>query len=171
MDNGSDPPDPGFRQHHPTVSLEFGSRVVRVDVELAPVVRLLWRLDIATVACCQDAGEALEVARRPLLRDGEIERRKGRAYIDFADLETVLIVYRAIAAGGTKDQLRDRMIDWCSPHLWEIRAGVRNIAWREPSDSGCWSNLVPGMCQMEFPRKDIPLISDCLANFIALRSN
>jgi hypothetical protein len=50
------PTDPPI---HPTETLTTPSgERVEIDAAMVPVVRSLWRLGLATTACCQDVGEA-----------------------------------------------------------------------------------------------------------------
>jgi hypothetical protein len=46
--------------HHPTVALTVGGgHVISVDVELAPIIGLLWAIGIRTSSCCQEAEQGV----------------------------------------------------------------------------------------------------------------
>jgi hypothetical protein len=52
---------PELTEVHPTQELLTPDRLtVQVDAEMVPVVQAIWALDIPTLMCCQNVGEAIE---------------------------------------------------------------------------------------------------------------
>jgi hypothetical protein len=52
--------DPELTEVHPTERLSTATgESVPVDVELVPVIKALWALDLRTLMCCQDVGAAM----------------------------------------------------------------------------------------------------------------
>lgn len=136
-------------------------RAADVDEELAEVVLSCWRLEIATIACCQDGGESLRDAgkRFPHLM-AEIKLRRGRSYIDFGNLESLLRFYSAVANGGERNELYERMYDWWAPGAWSVLCSPIR---------GEGSEFRAALYQLEFPRDDIPLILQRLQNRLRQR--
>lgn len=51
---------PEITEVHPAKSLSTPSGLpVSIDAELVPVIRALWALNLTTLMCCQDVGEAM----------------------------------------------------------------------------------------------------------------
>jgi len=92
---------PENENFHPTTRLvDPKGEPADIDVELAPLVQLLWRLGIETITCCQDVGESIA----PLARDlphvaSEAKRLRGSAQVDFP-IDAGLRFLTAVARAG-----------------------------------------------------------------------
>jgi hypothetical protein len=66
---------------HPTQQLRTpAGEPVEIDLEVVPLIRSLWALDLTTLGCCQDNGEYAR-ARREMLPRGESTGHSG--FIDY----------------------------------------------------------------------------------------
>ena len=76
-------------QHHATSSLisPHTDQPVQIDIDMVPLIRVLWTNDWQTMACCQDNGEAVAAERehgkvgQPTGHGGFITYHKGWAWL------------------------------------------------------------------------------------------
>lgn len=136
-----------------------------VDEGIAPLVLELWRNGIETAGSCQDVGESLAglVAAQPHLGP-LVERRRGVAYVQLWGLDDAARLFEAVANGGPRDELYERMAHWAAPGAWELQARVRDAVvddgtedWSRPS------SFEPGVLTLHLPVADLPLVVERLA--------
>ena len=145
---------PENENFHPTTRLvdPKGERA-DIDVELAPLVQLLWRLGIETITCCQDVGESIA----PLARDlphvaSEAERLRGSAQVDFP-IDAGLRFLTAVARAGPRDDLYVRMVHWLAPGAWEVSVRAEDLAVDEDDQPSEFD--LGYMMLVRFPRTDL----------------
>jgi hypothetical protein len=154
--------------HHEVVDVRLCGETVQVDKELADLVVEAYRAGITTTSSCQDAGESLEqlVRRQPhLASDGR--HRRGRAYLTFAYRRDLTDFHEAVACGGTRDALYERMMHWAAPSAWKRSIGIDDFGLSDDDRPSTAPSIVPTSYQVEFPRDDIPQIIDRLRRFNA----
>jgi hypothetical protein len=158
------------KNHHPFELISDGDRSAEVDEEIAPLVLELWKANIDTSSCCQDAGEALAdlPTHFPHLRS-RVESDLGRAYIDFPSPEDACLFMEAVANSGPRDAFYERMVHWCSPGAWSKTISLDDWGIEEGEelapDGTRLSRFEPHLVQISFPRSDIPEIIERLRRF------
>lgn len=142
---------------HPYAHLTTrGGDDVAIDVEMIPVIRQVWRLGLATTACCQDVGEATAAVRA--LND----HRQGCGGDGFIAFHSGYALLKMPC-----DDARQLVTLLASDPLFRNRVSQR---WR----AGCWRMNVPltyvgGTARvaedalLHFPRIQIPEVTDVLA--------
>jgi hypothetical protein len=143
-------------QHHKQVRLEAGGFAADVDGGLAPLLREIWLAGIETISCCQEASESVA----PLLEDyphlaAYVEENRGRAYIDFAELEGVERFLTLIARSGPSDDMRERMRHWIAPGRWRTLASIHDFE----DDEDTYEAY---LFQLSFPVSDLEEAETCL---------
>lgn len=151
---------------HPATIVERGDLTVEVDLELAPLVREIWRAGIETIHSCQDAGENLAELATRLSHVAEIARRElGRASIGFSGVEPVMGFLDALANAGPRDEFYERMAHWAAPDAWQLVLGLQDVGLGGDDEDPTGQRLAPdgtplsqfgvGSFQVRFPRSDI----------------
>jgi hypothetical protein len=99
--------------------------MVGIDLEMVPVIAELWRIDLTTVACCQDVGEATAAlrdlaGRRPSpYSDGFIAFHRGYALLKMPLDDTRQLVTRLL-----RTPFRDRIRQRWQPESWRIHLPI-----------------------------------------------
>lgn len=141
---------------HKQVRLEAGGFADDVDERLAPLLREVWLAGIETISSCEDASESVT----PLLEDyphlsSYVEQNRGRAYVDFAELEGVERFLTLIARGGPSGDMRERMRHWITPGKWTTLASIHDFE----DDEDTYEAL---LFQLSLPRGDLAEAERCL---------
>jgi hypothetical protein len=141
------------RLHHKTTLVVVGDQSAQIDVELAGVIELLWKLDINTRGCCQNESETLSRATDD-----------PRGYIGFELVEDLQRFLELFADSPVADH-RWQNFAWAGevggpvievpPIGWTYRINVRRPGPnRERIEIGA---------SVRFPVGDIPLIETSMA--------
>lgn len=156
----------GNEDHHPTADVRLGHDTVQVDAELAELVVEAYRAGITTTSSCQDAGESLADLRRKMPHLSSSGRHyDGRAYLGFAYRRDLTDFHDAVARGGPRDALYERMMHWAAPGAWLRTIGLDDYGCSDDDSPSTEPNLVATNYQVEFPRDDIPQILVRLRQF------
>lgn len=143
---------------HPTKTLTApDGGIVEVDVMLAPVIEEIWRAEIDTVSCCQDAADlgAEFLQARPHLA-ARAQYNAGYAYVDFPDEDDAAAFLDAVANAGPRDDFYERMTHWAAPGAWRKHAHFWDVGRLESDDDeGYASDFRLGSAQICFPISDI----------------
>jgi len=142
-------PDPLIHPHE-TLTTPTGERV-KIDTEMIPVIRELWRLGLATTGCCQDVGQATAGVRAQsdtslgYGADGFIEFHRGWALLKLPIPDAMRLVAMLADAPAFAERVRHR---W-RPGSWRMNVPL------EPdglSDSAL----------LHFPRVQLPELVEVL---------
>lgn len=146
---------------HPTRPVRIGGLQADIDEDLAGLVAELWRAGVDTASACQDEGESmLEV-----LSGGDWAARiaaahAGRAYVDFVSIDDVRRFYDAVANGGPRDAIYERLAHPAAPGAWEVRVSLYDtLPTTGTGDWACPSAFATGVWRVRFPRDDIDEIT------------
>ena len=86
---------------------------------MADLVAEAFRAGIDTNGSCQDAGSSIVdlLVDLPHL-DRYADSRRGRAYLQFPNRRSMVDFHEAVALGGPRDELYERMMHWAAPNAW-----------------------------------------------------
>lgn len=154
---------------HPTRHVQYEDLAANIDEELSDLVLEIWRAGIRTLSSCQDAGES--IGTDPHATDWLREigtREAGRAYIDFLTVEDACLFHAAVANGGPRNALYERMVHWASPGAWASSLHLDDVTLDEDEpDWGRPSAFLDGPVHVSFPRSDIAEIQRRLCRYNA----
>jgi len=145
---------------HPTepVTTPAGT-VVDIDVEMIPVVRILWRLGLSTVGCCHDLGESLAGGGHRTSRNDHDRSRHLAFYAGVAWLKMPQdAAARLVTILADDETFGPRMTDWTHPDAWLSYAPLA------PDKNG--AVLLADKVQLHFPRRQLPELARVLAAII-----
>jgi hypothetical protein len=136
---------------HPVRRVRVGERSADIDVELAPIIEVIWRLGLTTWTCCQNQGESNADWPKQLPHMAPIiAAQMGWAYIDFP-IDDGLAFLTALAQAGPRDAFYLRMAHWAAPDSWDVSASPMD---RATFDQRRESQFELGLLLVRFPRYD-----------------
>ncbi|MCC5952637.1 MAG: hypothetical protein JJU45_11140 [Acidimicrobiia bacterium] len=149
---------------HPVVPVRLGDETADVDERMAEVVVEAFRAGIDTNGCCQDAGESLSA----LLPDAphleqSVGVRRGSANLRFRNRRSMVDFFEAVTAGGPRDDLYHRMMEWSAPDAWVVTLTVVDTC-EDPDEEDEPQLDIGGYC-VEFPAADVVAIADRIRCF------
>jgi hypothetical protein len=146
----------GGNHHAVKVLTTPDGETVEVDEALASVVQEIWRAEIITVSCCQDAGDAgSEPSELPPHLAEHYRHSTGYAYIDFLDDEEAAAFLSVVAnqgPRGPRDAFYTRMVHWAAAGAWRKKTHFWDAGM---DDAGRKAEFYPSFVQISFPVSDI----------------
>ena len=133
---------------HPTIVVEVGDFREDIDIDLAPIIKLLWEAGIETMMCCQ-------------------ETDPGIAWIEFGHSEDVArFLNRILNHDESEDSLyaRSNWQRFVSPieGSWEYQFNLFDGLEDHPDQTECGTVDLLASVGVYFPRSDIESIRDRL---------
>jgi hypothetical protein len=150
---------------HPTRRLRTpAGEPVEIDLDMVPLIRSLWALDLTTLGCCQDTGDYAR-ARRAMLPHGEstghsgfIDYHLGWAWLKMPIADTTRLT-EILLATSFHDAIAIR---------WQRGSWRLDIPFVYDVNSG----MGPATAvQIHFPREQIPELSSILSGFMVSVEN
>ncbi len=145
---------------HPTQQLCTPAGVpVEIDLEMVPLIRSLWALDLTTLGCCQDSGEYARARREmfprsePTGQSGFVDYHLGWAWLkmpiaDTTRLTEVILVTSFRDAVAVRWQRGSWRLD--IPFVYHVNSGMGPAA----------------AVQIHFPREQIQELSSTLGSLM-----
>ena len=149
---------------HSTVRVRLGTEDVDVDELMAGLVAEAFRAGIDTNGSCQDAGSSIVdlLVDLPHL-DRYADSRRGRAYLQFPNRRSMVDFHEAVALGGPRDELYERMMHWAAPNAWTRTLSLIDDG--DEPDAPARPRLDVSCYHVEFPQADISRITDRVRRF------
>ena len=124
-----------------------------IDLEMVPLVRALWAMNLETVACCQDLGESI-TAKSDWAGQGRRHRAylAGQAWLKMPtpDAQTML------GHLARSPVFAERFERWTHPEAWE------NYVYLLPGRDNNGGVQLSSRAQIHFPKPQIPEVVDAL---------
>lgn len=149
---------------HSTVRVRLDSEEVDIDEPMADLVAEVFRSGIDTNGSCQDAASSVSDLLVDLPHLGRyVESGRDRAYLQFPNRRSMVDFHEAVALGGPRDELYERMMHWAAPSAWTRSLSL--IDEGDESDPPSEPSLDVSCYHVEFPFADVAAITDRVRRF------
>jgi len=142
---------------HPTVTVEVGDRCEEIDVEIAPLIELLWWMDIETMMSCQ-------------------ETDPGMAWIEFDSVDDLLRFLNLIIWYEPEPDSLYARVNWQrfsgnEPGTWEYQFNLMDVLEDDEEQTVEGTACFTPTIGVYFPKSDIPELINRLKARLSVGAN